>query len=168
MDKYFEKANRLAVITQQIGFVLSQIQELEHCSVQYLFLATQAKKGMGTKAANEHLNKLSGKPFGTTINRIKKAGLISADLEHRFDALRSERNWLVHESRGQTSNAIHSDPVAEKFICRLEAIANESLALLHEIGTLAEQHVKKFGISQEKIDEETKRLLEQWHDPNAI
>jgi hypothetical protein len=129
---------------------------------------TQAKRGMGTKAANELLEKALGKPFGITINKIMKAGLLSADLERRFDAIRKERNWIAHDSRAQSRNAIHSDQVAEEFIRRLDAIAEESKALLNEIGLLAEQHVKKFGINQQQIEKKATIILEQWHDPNGI
>lgn len=167
MDEYIEKANRLAAINQKIGFAIWQIQQLERCSVQYLFLLTEAKRGMGDKAANERLEELFSKSFGNIINKIKKAGLLSQDLEQRFDVLRIERNWLVHESRAQSNKIIHSDKMTEKNIQRVEAMADESKTLLFEIGVLAEQHVKKLGISQEKIDDETNRLLEQLHGPNA-
>ena len=65
MDEVIKKANRLAVITQRIGFALWQIQELEGCTAQYLVLITQAKKGMGAKAGNELLGKAFGKTFGS-------------------------------------------------------------------------------------------------------
>jgi len=168
MDQLFEKANRLNAITQRVGFALWQIQELEGCTARYLILVTQARRGMGTKAGNELLDKALGKTFGTTIHRVTKAGLLSADLERRFCVLLRERNWLVHKSRAQSRNAIHSDPVAEKIILRLDAMADESNALLSEIGTLAERHVKNLGISQQQIEEATNRLLEQWHNPTAI
>jgi hypothetical protein len=123
---------------------------------------------MGTKAGNELLGKTFGKTFGATIHKITKAGLLSIVLERRFCELLRERNWLVHKSRAQSRNAIHSDPVAEKIIRRLDAMADESKALLSEIGVLAERHVKNYGISQEHIEEAATRLLEQWHDQNAI
>ena len=47
-----EKADRLAAITQRIGFALWQIQELEGVSAQYFVLVVQAKKGMGLAAGN--------------------------------------------------------------------------------------------------------------------
>jgi len=75
---------------------------------------TQAKKGMGAEAGNELLDKAFRKKFGATINQLRKYRLLSTDLECRFEELLKERNWLVHESRGQNRNAIHSDPVAVK------------------------------------------------------
>ncbi len=168
VEQLIEQASRLNAITQRVGFALWQIQELESCTAQYLVLVTQAKMGMGTKAGNELLDKALGKTFGTTIHRATKAGLLSADLERRFCALLRERNWLVHKSRAQSSNAIHSDLAAEKIILRLDAMADESNAILSEIGALAERHVKTFGISQQQIEESANRLLEQWHNPTAM
>lgn len=168
MDERIKKANRLAVITQRIGFALWQIQELEGCTAQYLVLVTQAKKGMGAKAGNELLGKAVGKTFGTTIHQATKARILSPELERRFCELLMERNWLVHKSRAQSRNAIHSDQVAETVIRRLDAMADESKALLSEIGALAERHVNNLGYSQQQIEEAANRLLEQWHDPTAI
>jgi hypothetical protein len=37
MNEHLEKANRLAVITQRIGFALWQIQELERCLFSICF-----------------------------------------------------------------------------------------------------------------------------------
>jgi hypothetical protein len=168
MDKLIEKANRLAEITQRMGFALWQIQELEGCTARYLVLVTQAKRGMGTKACDELLGKAFGKTLGATIHKVTKTGLLSIDLERRFCALLTERNWLVHKLRAQSRNAIHSKPIAEKIIQRLDAMADESKALLYEIAALAEQYVKKIGISQQQIEEAANHLLEQWHDPNVI
>ncbi len=47
-------------------------------------------------------------------------------------------------------------------------MTEESLALLREIGDLAEQYVKKKGISQAKVDEEINRRLKNLLDPTAI
>ena len=44
-------ADRLAAITQQVGFALWQLQALEGATAQYYVLIAQAVRGMGVEAA---------------------------------------------------------------------------------------------------------------------
>ncbi|MBL6749431.1 MAG: hypothetical protein ISP90_02870 [Nevskia sp.] len=159
----FGRADRLAAITQSIGFTLWQIQELEGCAAQYIVLLTQATPGMGTEAGLALIDKALSKTFGHTIHQLAKAGLLSEELERRFMALLNERNWLVHKSRGENRDAIHGDAAAQRLLDRLGAMECESKALLNQIGSLAEKHVLGAGITRRRIDELTGLLLERWH-----
>lgn len=91
-----ERANRLAEISQRVGFAVWQLQELESASAQCFVLLAQATKGMGLEAGNNLLEKASKKTFGNTVRRMTKANLLSATLGTRFLNLLAERNWLVH------------------------------------------------------------------------
>ena len=53
-------------------------------------------------------------------------------------------------------------------LVRIDKMAEESLSLLREIGTLCEAHVKKYGVTEEYIDKKAKKLLQQWHASDAI
>ncbi|MEY4527945.1 MAG: hypothetical protein RL768_1664 [Nitrospirota bacterium] len=163
-----EKAERLSVITQRVGFALWQIQELEGVSAQYFVLVVQAPKGMGLDAGNVLEEKAKKKTFGETVHQLTKSGLLNSKLEPRFTSLLSERNWLVHRSRTDSRSAIHSDPDMQRLLVRLDGMAEESLSLLREIGALSEAHVKKYGVSEEYINEKANELLEQWHASDAI
>jgi len=163
-----EKADRLAAITQRIGFALWQIQELEGVTAQYFVLVVQAKKGMGLATGNALDEKAKKKTFGATIHQVSKAGLLSSELESRFTKLLSERNWLVHRSRADSRSAIHSALKMQRLVVRIDKMEEESLSLLREIGTLSEAHVKKHGVTEEYIDKKTKELLEQWHASDGI
>ncbi|MDH4205340.1 MAG: hypothetical protein OEV45_07420, partial [Desulfobacteraceae bacterium] len=121
-----EKANRLNEITQRIGFALWQMQELEGVSAQYFVLAAQAEKRMGEVVGNALVEEARKKTFGRTIHRISKQGLLSTKLKDRFFNLLSERNWLVHRSRADSRDAIHSDEAMQKLVARIDAMANES------------------------------------------
>jgi len=163
MDELIATVNRFNMILYHIGFALWQIQELESSTAHYLVLITQAKMGMGYQAGSELLDKSLGRTFGSTIHQATKAGILCKELEHRFLDLLKERNWLVHNSRRQSRNAMSSDEVAGRLIQRLKTIAEESKAILLEVGELAEKYVRGFGISQEQIEEATNNLLDQWH-----
>ena len=168
LRQQIEKADRLAAITQRIGFALWQIQELEGVTAQYFVLVVQAKKGMGLAPGNALDEKAKKKTFGATIHQVSKAGLFSSELESRFTNLLSERNWLVHRSRADSRSAIHSALEMQRLVVRIDKMAEEALSLLRKIGTLSEAHVKKHGVTEEYIDEKAKELLEQWHASDVI
>lgn len=167
-DQRLERADRLPEITQLVGFALWQLQELEGIAAQYFVLAAQAVNGMGLTAGNTLVEKAQNKAFGVTVRQLTKAGLVSSELELRFNNLLSERNWPVHKSRVSSRNAVHSDTATEKLVLRLNAIAEESLALLREIGVLTERYVTERGVSEQYINETANRLLEEWHASDAI
>lgn len=168
LAQQLQKADRLSAITQQIGFVLWQLQELEGVAAQYFVLLTQAHKGMGLAKGNALTEKAQTKTFGSTIHYITKAGLLSSELETRFTNLLAERNWLVHKSRASSRGAILSDSAMQNLLVRLDAMAEESNALLKEIGATAERFVKQHGVSSQYINEKSKELLDQWHATDAL
>lgn len=168
LETQLEKANRLSGITQQIGFALWQLQELESVCAIYYVLVEEAEFGMGKEAGNALEEKANKKTFGTTMHKFAKAGLLSEDVEDRFKSLLSERNWLVHSSRADSRKAIHNDSHIVSLLKRLERISEEALSLLKHVGALTEEYVKGHGVSEEYIDEKSKEILEQWHSIDAI
>jgi len=163
-----QKANRLKEITQRIGFAIWQLQELEGVSAQYFVLLGQAKKGMGEAAGNDLVKKAKKKTFGRTIQNLKKKGLLSTELESRFLKILSERNWLVHRSRSENRDAVHSDIAMQRLMSRIDAMADESLALLKEIVSLSIAYVKKHDVNEDFIYKKAEELLNQWHASEEI
>jgi uncharacterized protein YutE (UPF0331/DUF86 family) len=100
------RSDRLSEILQSVGFALWQLQELEDISAKYFVLLTQATQGMGIEAYKPLEDKANKKTFGSSIYEITKKGLISEELQERFSKLLAERNWLVHQSRRDSRNAI--------------------------------------------------------------
>lgn len=163
LEARLQKADRLAAITQHIGFAIWQLQELEGCAAQYYVLVAQAKPGMGAEAGNELLKKAQRKTFGMTIDSLAKANLLPAELGERFHRLLAERNWLVHNSRATNRNAIHDDHAAKRLVSRIGGIAEEAGSLLSEIGNLIETFVGKHGVRLKDIELAAASLLEEWH-----
>lgn len=168
LKQQLEKANRLSAITQQVGFALWQIQELEGVCATYYVLVEEAELGMGEEAGNSLEEKARKKTFGTTIHKLVNAGLLAKEIEIRFKNLLSERNWLVHSSRASSRSAIHSDTDMAVLLERLNEISEEALALLKHVSALTEVHVKKYGISENQIKKKAKKILEQWHSTDVI
>lgn len=168
LTQQFAKADRLATVTQSVGFALWQLQELEGVAASYFVLLAQAKKGMGLAEGNALVERAQGTTFGATLHQISKAGLVSAEIEERLLKLLAERNWLVHRSRAESRNAIHSDAVMATLIERLESVADESLALLKFIDGETTAFVQSHGVSMEYVARVSEQLLDQWYGADAL
>ncbi len=166
-EQWLQRADRLADITQRVGFALWQLQELEGCAAQCFVLLAQAKQGMGVVAGEALVEKAQGKTFGATINQMAKASLLQPELAQRFSSLLAERNWLVHKSRADSRHVIHDHAATQALRGRLDAIADESLVLLKAIAKLAEDFVRRHGVSAEYIDRTAQQLLQQWQTSEA-
>lgn len=168
LHEQLQKAKRLELIAQKVGFALWQLQELEGSAAQYLVLVAHAKPGMGLVAGQALVEEAQSKTFGRTIAQLLKSSHLSQAVELRFQALLSERNWLVHQSRSTSRDAIHSDGACAKLVTRLEAIAEEARLLLHEVLVHAEAFLRKHGVSAEQVNKVVEQTLRQWHGDNAL
>lgn len=168
LEAQLEKANRLSAITQQLGFALWQLQELESVCATYYVLVEEAELGMGEETGNALEQVAKRNVFGTTIGNLAKANLLAKEIEARFRLLLSERNWLVHNSRADSRKAIHNDKHMATLLERLKLISEEALLLLKHVGALAEECAKKHCISEEYIDKKSKEILKQWHSTDAV
>ena len=163
-----DKADRLARITQQIGYVLWQFQELEGVSAQYYVLLAEASLGMGYSDGMALVAEAKKRTFGATIRQLAKADLICGETAASFGELLVERNWLVHRSRSESRSAIHSDKDMEELVSRLGSMGERALSLLKTIGSLIEAHVRNHGLSQETIEKATESLLAEWHRSESL
>jgi uncharacterized protein YutE (UPF0331/DUF86 family) len=140
-------AERLEHIAQRIGFALWQIQELERVAAQLFVLVAKAEIGMSQEIADALVEEAQSKTFGATVNKLKTGKHLKADLQERFSALLSERNWLVHNSRSSSRSAIHHQADYKTLITRVDNIADESLSLLKALSNNSEEFLLKMGVS---------------------
>lgn len=162
MLEQLKKADRLKLVAEHVGFALWQLQELEMCAAQCFVLLVQATKGMGEAAGNVLVENAQGKTFGATLKQLEKNAVLPPEVSNRFSTLLQERNWLVHQSRADSRDVIHSDKAVQDLVLRLEAIADEALSLLKEVGVIAERFVMAHGVSKNFIDQESQRMLRRW------
>lgn len=160
-------SDRLHAITQRVGFVLWQLQELEGSAARAFVLLAQATEGMGLVPALELVQKAQSKTFGATVRQFIKAGLLTSELEAEFASVLVDRNWLVHKSKAESRDAIYSDVAASVLIRRLDDIGKKSSKLLHSLGSMAETSAKRRGVTDQQIQTMTAELLEQWHRGGA-
>lgn len=118
--------DELAVFYHEIGAAVWLIQYLE--DVLVTFMSVKKFKRQPTTAA-EALSRLEKERKGTLGSICKKAkaeGIITPSLEGRFDALLDERNWLIHNSRKESSTTLYNDELREKMFQRIRSIQEES------------------------------------------
>jgi uncharacterized protein YutE (UPF0331/DUF86 family) len=168
LGAHLERADRLAEITQRVGFALWQLQELEGVAATYFVLLAAAKRGMERDAGNLLVAKAKGRTFGATITQLETAGLLPGELGRRFRRVLGDRNWLVHSSRADSRPAIYDNSAFGGLLLRLDRIAEETLALLRELGSRAEKHVMAHGVTKQQIDEGAAALLDAWREADAI
>ena len=167
LDDRDAKADRLAAITQRIGFCIWQLQDLEGSAARFLVLMTQLTPLTSQEEGLELVERALARTFGATLRGIAQADLFPDDLQGRFKALLEERNWLVHNSRDTSRDAIHSDTPALGLISRIDAISREALALHQEIDSLFNAVAENNGLSAENIEHAAQELLRTWHSAHA-
>ncbi len=157
------QADRLNQIAQKVGFAVWQIQELEGAAAQFYVLVALAQAGMGEEAGNALVDQAQSKTFGSTVNKLVKGNHLPDELKERFTIFLSERNWLVHNSKADSRNAIHHQNHFEKLITRLELIADEALALLSMLPALSKKFLISNGIDTDRMQTFASTKLKEWH-----
>jgi uncharacterized protein YutE (UPF0331/DUF86 family) len=146
MQKFIQ-AERLNLIAQHVGFAVWQIQELESSAAQFYVLVALAQAGMGEEAGYALVEQAQSKTFGSTVNKLVKGNHLPEELKERFTKFLAERNWLVHNSKANSRNAVYHQSHFEELIKKLEAIADEALALLGTLPALSEDYLLSNDVS---------------------
>jgi hypothetical protein len=167
LDNFDAKADRLAAVIQRIGFCIWQLQDLEGSAARFLVLMTQLTPLTSEEEGAALVERASGRTFGATLRGIAQADLLPDDIQGRFNTLLSERNWLVHNSRATSRDAIPSDTSALGLIERIDAISSEALALHREIDSLFNTVAENNGLSAESIEQAAQELLHIWHSEHT-
>lgn len=162
MQKFLQ-ADRLNQIAQKVGFAVWQIQELEGAAAQFYVLVALAQAGMGEEAGNALVDQAQSKTFGSTVNKLVKGNHLPDELKERFTIFLLERNWLVHNSKADSRNAIYHQSHFEKLITRLELIADEALALLSMLPALSEEFLISNGIDTGRLQNFASTKLKEWY-----
>lgn len=162
------KAARVDLIARKVGFALWQLQELEVSAAQCLILFTKARSGISPSAGQVLIEKAQRKTFGRTVSDLLKTKQMSQAVELRFKRLLFERNWLVHQSRSTSRDAVHHEQACERLVERLESIAQEALLLLREVADRVEVFVRRYSITPEQVEKLSAEILKKWHSGNFI
>lgn len=157
-------AERLDLLAQHVGFAVWQIQELEAAAAQFYVLVALAQAGMGEEAGLALVEQAQSKTFGSTVNKLVKGNHLPEELKERFTKFLADRNWLVHSSKVNSRNAVYHQSHFEELIKKLEAIADEALALLRTLPVLSEVFLLSNNIDPENTQSIANKILKKWHE----
>jgi hypothetical protein len=100
--------------------------------------------------------------LGQLLRAIQSTGNAPQHLVEALDAFVEKRNWLVHHSRRGCRRAMYSASGRATIIARLAAIADDALDLTKAFQAVTEAHLETLGISKERINRDTAKLLDEW------
>jgi hypothetical protein len=153
---------RMSVLNEMIGMTMRHLQLLEGSVAQFFVLTEKAEQGMGEEKGNVLLAKAQRDTFGGSVKKLIAARSLPDDVTGRFEALVKERNWLVHNSLEENRKASINDGCFEAFLLRLEAMVNETNALMRELLVRAEEFVLSRGVRADQIEAKTAETLKLW------
>ena len=153
---------QLYEVTAQVGFALWQTQVAEETVGAYLVFVHQAKPSKARTEVEAMFAKAGKNTLGQLLRAIESTGNTPQHLVDALDAFVEKRNWLVHHSRRDCRRAMYSGSGRTTIIGRLAAVADEALALSKAFQAATETHLETLGISKEKIDRDTQKLLDEW------
>ena len=154
--------DQLHEVTAHVGFALWQTQITESTVGTYLVLVHKATLGQARTEVEGMFAKAGKSTLGTLLRSIQAAGTAPQSLTDVLDAFVSKRNWLVHHSRHESRPAMYSPAGREALVARLEAIADEALAVAKAFQASTEVHLASLGISRQQIDRDAARILDEW------
>lgn len=119
----------LKILYCEIGVAVWHIQYVEDVLVTFV-VAKKHKRSPTTKhIAYERLERERKGTLGSIYSRAKDEGIIPKNIEARFENFLSERNWLIHKSRTESSTHLYDDILRNKMINRIKTICDESIKL---------------------------------------
>jgi len=149
-------------VTEQVGFALWQTQSAEETVGAYLVFVHQATPSKARDQVEAMFTKAGKSTLGRLLRAIESTGNAPQALVDSLDAFVGKRNWLVHYSRRDCRKDMYSAPGRARIIARLAVIADEALQLAKAFQAETQAHLEKLGISNEQIDRDAEKLLNEW------
>jgi hypothetical protein len=150
----------IAVHTQ-IGVALWHSQVFEDALCYYITLVLKMPPSRAEAEAREVLEKLQSKTLGALIAELRKAkpSIMVSEFEQRLEQFLKERNWLVHDSWRQHHGDLFDSSRVGPILARLDAMANEALALQLIFQQIGREWTLQQGVTPETLERHTRRIL---------
>jgi hypothetical protein len=153
---------QLHEVTSQVGFAVWQIQVLGRAVGAYLVLVHKATLAIARAEVETMFAKAGKSTLGQLLREIRAAEDAPQHLIDQLDGFVPKRNWLVHHSRHESHKEMYSAAGRTALIARIEAIADEALALMKSFDAATEEYLETRGISKEEVNRRTAELLAEW------
>ena len=152
-----EAADAIHDLMADVGHAVWSLQEVETTLATYLVLRLQGSFGMGEAKASELLSKATDRTMGSVLRELTRSGVLESGLGNRLATLAEERNWLVHRARRERRRLLIDGRERQELSARCGRIADDALALLHDVAAALEDHVVASGVSREWIERESEK-----------
>ena len=116
-----------------IGSAVWHLQFLEDVVVTYLTMRLRLSRPLTQEQAFAVLAAERQKTLGVLFNDAKAGGLVKGDLAKAFDALLTERNWLIHRAMLDCSDRLYTDEGVSTLLSRVRLLAQSAIDLKKRI-----------------------------------
>jgi hypothetical protein len=153
-------------VFQSIGKAIWHAQHFEGAISGFIVLCLKLPPSRDAAEIDEVVESLDKKTMGALIAELRcgRKNAATSEFEQRVYRLLDERNWLVHKSLQTNGNDIYDETKALTLIQRIEAFADECLALQTAFGEHVIVWMESQGFTREEIDAEA---LERLKDNGA-
>jgi hypothetical protein len=114
------------------------------------------------QAAEKELDRAFSFTLGNLLREFRKYRELSPDLDRRFDAFKSERDWLCHRIYRENHKDLLNRARFETLIQRLHAFKAEATALSDILDRSFDKWIAAQGVTQEELDERIRSTLDSW------
>jgi hypothetical protein len=114
------------------------------------------------EAVEKELDRAFSFTLGNLLREFRKYRELSLALDRRFDAFKTERDWLCHSIYRQNHTDLLNGPRFEALIRRLHTFKTEATALSDILDRSFDDWRAAQGITQDELDAEIKRTLDSW------
>lgn len=136
-----------------MGRALYTIQDLEGALCTSITLKVDVKRPgvMSKQVANNFREKNYGFTLGDAIKVAKKNNLYSEELLNDLQALKNERNWLIHKLVHKNIQDMDAPATREKLFFRIESISNGAKMLQRTIEADLIEYSESVGQDMSRI-----------------
>jgi hypothetical protein len=145
-----------------VGHAVWQIQVLEETAAVHLVMVHKVDAKTARRDVESMFAKASKQTLGQLFGAIRDAGKGPQDLLARLERFVHERNWLIHRSRHENRKDLSSDARRPHLIARVNAVADEALALLTAFQDLMDTHLIARGMDRARMQERADEIYRQW------
>jgi hypothetical protein len=153
--------SELVSLFQAIGEAVWYLQYTEDALNTYLTMKVDIKApaAASEERGRELLAKYRQYTLGQSLKVAESNSVLPEHLHTRLEALKLERNWLVHRSMNEEGDSLYTDEGRRAIFIRLETFVSEATALRSELLKEIDSFVRSYGISVETAETMAKRKI---------
>lgn len=153
-------------IAMAVGHAVWQLQMLEEVLVTHITLLHDLVPGCSRETLQTTLTRRRKLTFGELLRALdavsRTAPTLPASLRTQLDALKKERNWLVHRSRQDAHVEAYTPRGAAQVLARIEALHAATTALMNGVWAVTEAELRVRGLDAQEMDARAGDIIRSW------